>query len=75
MPHSDAGRPREPLPQLSQPADKKRVTRYAEELDEQAARLEKQAADMRRANASLGRELVNGGVARTSASQWVSERA
>jgi hypothetical protein len=39
--------PPEPLPQLSQPADKKRVPRYAEELDEQAARLEKQAADMR----------------------------
>jgi hypothetical protein len=32
---------------LSQPADKERVSRYAEELDEQAARLEKQAADMR----------------------------
>jgi hypothetical protein len=54
------------MPQLSQPADKKSVTRYAEELDEQAARLEKQAVDMRGAKASLGRELVNGGVARTS---------
>jgi hypothetical protein len=30
-----------------QPADKRRVTRYADELDGQAARLEKQAADMR----------------------------
>jgi hypothetical protein len=32
---------------LSQRDDKKRLNRYAEELDEQAARLEKQAADMR----------------------------
>jgi hypothetical protein len=32
---------------MALPADKRRVTRYAEELDEQAARLEKQTANMR----------------------------